>query len=738
MEFASFTHPFERAALVPRVKASGARTILKLTSDELAQIYQAVGRDLTWAELGIFSAMWSEHCSYKSSRVHLGRLPSEGPHVVHGPGENAGIVEFDGDLCVAFKMESHNHPSFLEPYQGAATGVGGILRDVFCMGARPIALANCLRFGARDHPKTEWLVDGVVRGIGDYGNCVGVPTVAGNTDFADGYDGNILVNAMAVGLVQKKDIFTGHASGVGNLIVYVGSATGRDGVNGATMASDTFGHNPAGESRSAVQVGDPFCEKRLLEATLESLSERLVIGLQDMGAAGLTSSLVEMAERAGSGIQVDLDQVPKRCAGLSAYELMLSESQERMVMVCTSDQWPKLSKVLDKWDLESAIIGRVTDRERFEAVYQGRLEIDLPLGPLTCDVPRLSRPMSSERSSVPSELSSPVADGASHLSARAAEHAIDARPIYEQYDRHVQARTVLDSSHGGAAVLEIREGSIRRGLSISTAGCQRYCEVSPFAGAALTVARAARSLHSVGSTLLGVTDCLNFGSPEDPAVMKSFSLAIDGIAEACRQLGVPVVSGNVSLYNETAGSSIPPTPMIGMIGKVQDVSFCRPAVLQPRASTVWLIEALNSRCIGWGGIGVPSVSSGSDLPEIDWQAEKEGAELVRLLLASEAVVAIRDVGSYGVIGTCLKMALASDCGFELEGLGSSEQAWADRTAAYVVQSEPAKDSTVRDFLGQCHHVRGRPIGEVRLDGSFVVDGEKQEGAPLQELFHRFP
>lgn len=634
----------------------------KISEDEYTRVIEIMGRTPTFAELGVFSSMWSEHCSYKSSRVHLKRFPTSGDQVVVPPGENAGVVRLSGKLCVAFKMESHNHPSYIEPYQGAATGVGGILRDVFCMGSRPIANLNCLRFGERSHERTPYLFSNVVKGIGDYGNCVGIPTVGGNISFDKTYNGNCLVNAMTVGLIHEDQIFKGFASGIGNLVVYVGSATGRDGIHGATMASDSFDTQQQGE-RSTVQVGDPFTEKLLLEATLEVLEKGLVVGLQDMGAAGLTSSSFEMAERAGSGLYLDLDKVPFRAQNLSAYELMLSESQERMLMVIEPNNWEAIAEVFEKWQLAYAVIGMVTDSKRVQATYQGKLEIDIPVGPITDNAPRYERPMAPSpirRQFFDAELEQSLSQkNIAELLEKVLRDSGDKSPVFRQYDHHIGTKTIFGPDSGGAAVLWTRSPWQAKedehvGIAISTACNERLCGQSAFQGAAHAVLKSARQIAAAGGQPLGATDCLNFGNPEDPRIMRQFSDAVDGISLACNELNTPIVSGNVSLYNETDGKSILPTPMIGMVGRVKDMESSRPAILSRPATLFWLkthephwAGSLVAKVLGYDETQLLSIS------EVDWEIER-GA--IQVLNSSQAqFFAARDIGESGLAATIIKL-----------------------------------------------------------------------------------
>ncbi len=545
-----------------------------LSPDEFQRIHTILGRAPSYTELGIFSVMWSEHCSYKSSRIHLGGLPTSGPRVIQGPGENAGVIDIGDGQAIVFKMESHNHPSFIEPFQGAATGVGGILRDVFTMGARPIAVLDSLRFGRPDHPKTRHLLTGVVAGIAGYGNAFGVPTVGGEIAFDESYDGNILVNAMAVGLCRTDKIFLGKAAGVGNPVLYFGAKTGRDGIHGATMASAEF-DDQSEKKRPTVQVGDPFTEKLLLEACLELMASDCLVGIQDMGAAGLTSSSVEMAARAGNGIELDLTVVPRRETGMTAYELMLSESQERMLAVVVDGREQEALDIFAKWDLDAAVIGRVTDTGRVVVKDQGQTLADLPAGPLAEGL-RYERPYRR-----PANLETrwaldlktlPQPDLADSLRRLLASPNIASKEwVFRQYDHMVRLGTVLRPGAADAAVIRILDGAVdpaeAKGVALATDCNSRFCWLDPYEGAKLAVAECYRNLSTVGAEPLATTDCLNFGSPEQPEEgMWQLVEAIRGLGDACRALATPIVSGNVSLYNETDGRSIKPTPTVGMVG----------------------------------------------------------------------------------------------------------------------------------------------------------------------------
>ena len=544
-----------------------------LSPEEHQKIVKTLGREPNYTELGVFSVMWSEHCSYKSSRQYLKLLPTEGPQVLQGPGENAGVVEIGDGLAVAFKMESHNHPSFIEPYQGAATGVGGILRDIFTMGARPIASLNSLRFGSIDHPRTRYLLCGVVAGIGGYGNCVGVPTVGGEVYFDECYNANILVNAFTLGIARKKRIFTGVAKGVGNPVMYVGSKTGRDGIHGATMASESFSEERE-QRRPTVQVGDPFTEKLLLEACLELMEEDCVVGIQDMGAAGLTSSSAEMAGRGGTGVELDLSRVPLREEGMTPYEILLSESQERMLLVAKKGTEDEIKRIFDKWDLDAVVVGKVTDDQQFRALFDGVEVASIPVNSLTKEAPVYQRPAARpanhdevQRLDL-STLKEPTDLGETLKLLLGSPNIASKEWVYRQYDHFVRSNTVVAP---GADAAVIRVKGTEKGLALTVDGNSRYCYLDPYVGGALAVAEAARNLACVGARPLGLTDCLNFGSPENPEVMWQFAEVVRGMRDACIALKVPVVSGNVSFYNETDGTPIYPTPTVAMVGLLPKV-----------------------------------------------------------------------------------------------------------------------------------------------------------------------
>jgi phosphoribosylformylglycinamidine synthase len=635
-----------------------------LKPDEWKRLCDRLGREPTWTELGIVSVMWSEHCSYKSSRVHLKNLPTEGPRVIQGPGENAGVVDIGDGQAVVFKMESHNHPSFIEPYQGAATGVGGICRDVFTMGARPIALADCLRFGRPDHPKTPYLVGGVVAGIGGYGNSFGVPNVAGDVQFDPSYDGNILVNAFCLGLARADRIFKGTASGVGNPVLYVGAKTGRDGIHGATMASAEFDEHSESK-RPAVQVGDPFMEKLLLEACLELMESDALVGIQDMGAAGLTSSSVEMAARAGAGIEIDLEKVPQRETGMTPYEICLSESQERMLLVVHRGRGAEALAIFEKWDLDAAVIGRVTDSGRVVMKMNGALHADLPAD-LLAEGLKYDRPKRRPRYLAETEsfqvrsIADPAeAEVPSILESVLSSPSVASKEwVWRQYDHNVRHGTVVRPGAAGAGVVRVLvPGSDRaKGVAI-TAGClQRMVYLAPYEGSRLCVAEAYANLVSVGATPLAVTDCLNFGNPEKPEIMWQFAESVRGLGDACRELETPIVSGNVSLYNETDGQAVKPTPMIAMVGLLADAARTAAAGFRRAGDLVAVISPAGA---GLGGSLAGSeylarlhgLVAGVPAP-LDAARARPVFDAVRALVEAGLVSSATD-GSDGGLLTCL-------------------------------------------------------------------------------------
>ncbi|MGB0695996.1 MAG: phosphoribosylformylglycinamidine synthase subunit PurL [Rhodospirillaceae bacterium] len=711
-----------------------------LSAEEFDLILEIMGRTPNLVELGIFSVMWSEHCSYKSSKKWLKTLPTEAPWVIQGPGENAGVVDLgDGETAI-FKMESHNHPSFIEPYQGAATGVGGILRDVFTMGARPIANLNALRFGDPSHEKTRHLVSGVVSGIGGYGNCVGVPTVGGEVNFHEGYNGNILVNAMTVGVAPVDRIFYSKASGIGNPVVYVGSKTGRDGIHGATMASAEFSEDSESK-RPTVQVGDPFTEKLLIEACLELMGTDAIVAIQDMGAAGLTSSSFEMASKGGMGVDLALDKVPMREEGMTPYEIMLSESQERMLLVLKPGHEDEARAIIEKWELDFAIIGTLTDTGRMVLTWHGEVAADLPIDPLAEASPEYDRPW------VPTPASAPI-DPASLpavpwdealLTLLACPDLCSRRWIWEQYDHLVRGETTIGPG-GDAAVValvdEAHPGKRRtKGLAVSVDCTPRYVYADPVEGAKQAVAECWRNLTAVGATPLAITDNMNFGNPEKPEIMGQFVGACQGMAEACTALAFPVVSGNVSLYNETEGKAIPPTPAIGGVGVVADVhAVVGTGFTQPREAILvlggpaeqvgsWLGRSLYLREVAGQEAGPP--------PPVDLAAEKATGDLVRDLIAEGKLSCCHDVSDGGLLVAVAEMAMAGGLGCQL-GFAREPTAamlFGEDQGRYVV-TVPPKDIYA---LAQRAKKAGVAVHEIGLTGGPGIAINGKTGPALGPL-----
>ncbi len=621
-----------------------------ISTDEYARIKQILGREPNYLELGIFSVMWSEHCSYKSSRVHLSKFPTSGPRVVQGPGENAGVIDIGNGWLAAFKMESHNHPSYIEPYQGAATGVGGILRDIFTMGARPIACMDSLRFGAIDAPRMKYLVDGVVRGIAGYGNCIGIPTVGGETSFHASYDGNILVNAFALGIAREGKLFLGTASGVGNPVIYVGSKTGRDGIHGATMASAEFDATSE-EKRPTVQVGDPFTEKLLLEACMELFETDAIVGIQDMGAAGLTSSSFEMAGRAGTGIRMDLDRVPMRESGMTPYEIMLSESQERMLIVSKKGREQEVIDIFRKWDLDVAVIGEVTDSGYVRIFWHGELAAEIPVEPISTEAPKYNRPIARGTyldKVMPALDRKPVDDHdltPDLCRLLASPNLCSKHWIWEQYDTTVRTNTLARPERADAAVVRVKGSG--RALAISSDVNPVYCYLDPYEGGKQAVAEAARNVACAGGRPAAITDCLNFGSPEKPEVMWQFTECIRGLSDACVALDSPVVSGNVSFYNDTEGESIYPTPSVGMVGIVNDESYWCGLSFREEGDAVILLGESRDELGGseWAQAHHPMELASP--PRVNLERERALIELLLELHASRLVLSAHDVGNGG-------------------------------------------------------------------------------------------
>jgi phosphoribosylformylglycinamidine synthase len=633
------------------------------TPEEYEEVKRHLGREPNLVELGVFSVMWSEHCSYKSSRVHLKGLPTAGPRVLQGPGENAGVVDVGDGLAVAFKMESHNHPSYIEPYQGAATGVGGILRDVFTMGARPVASLNSLRFGDPAHPRTAYLLEGVVAGIAGYGNCIGVPTVGGEVGFHPSYNGNCLVNAFTAGVLPADKIFRGKAAGVGNPVMYIGAKTGRDGIHGATMASAEFDASTE-EKRPTVQVGDPFLEKLLLEACLELFRTDAVVGIQDMGAAGLTSSSVEMAGRAGNGLDLYIDLVPRREEGMTPYEVLLSESQERMLLVAARGREGEIRRICQKWDLDVAEVGIVTGSGRWRVVSGERVVADLPVGPLTEGAPRYRRP-TRPHPALPAlhafdarGLPEPSDLGRVLLDLLARPSIASKAWVYQQYDHMVRLVGAVRPG-GDAAVVRLATGEeahARKGLAFSVAANGRLCFLDPHLGAMHAVAECARNISCVGGEPLAVTDCLNFGNPEKPEIMWQFAEAVRGLSEACLALGTPVVSGNVSFYNETEGQAIVPTPTVAMLGLVEPVERTCGSAFQQPGDVIAVVGAFRGEVGGSEYLAAVHGKEAGRPPALDLALEKAVQATVRRAVRERLLSSAHDCSDGG-----LAVALAECC-----------------------------------------------------------------------------
>ncbi len=637
-----------------------------LKLDEFEKIVEGLGREPNLTELGIFSAMWNEHCSYKSSKFWLKKLPTSGERVVQGPGENAGVIDIDdGDVAV-FKMESHNHPSFLEPYQGAATGVGGILRDVFTMGARPVANLNALRFGEPNHPKTKHLLSGVVSGIGGYGNCIGVPTVGGEVNFHPSYNGNILVNAMTVGIAKKDKIFYSAAAGVGNPVVYVGSKTGRDGIHGATMASAEFDEDSE-DKKPTVQVGDPFTEKLLLEACLELMKEEAIIAIQDMGAAGLTSSSIEMASKGDVGLEIDLSKVPMRAKNMSAYELMLSESQERMLMVLDPSKEEMARDIFKKWDLEFEVIGKVTDTKRLILMKSGKEVASIPINILVEDAPEYQRDYIVEEPSPIKEYKPEDFDQNSilnDLNTMIMHPDLSSRKwIWEQYDHMVMADTVVRPGSDAAVV---RVHGTNKGLAMSTDCSPVYCKHNPYEGGKHAVVETWRNIIASGALPIAITDCMNFGNPEKPEIMGQFVECIRGMGDACSKLNYPVVSGNVSLYNETNGEGIYPTPAIGGVGLIKDLSNVKTLSLKEDGNFLCVVGKTANHLGTSKYISIIQSKEEGGTPEINLDTELRNGNFVMDAIKQKLITSAHDVGEGGILVAISEMCMSGNLGITIE------------------------------------------------------------------------
>jgi phosphoribosylformylglycinamidine synthase II len=708
----------------------------KLSREDYEHIKQILGREPNMVEIGIFSAMWSEHCSYKSSKKYLNGFPTEAPWVIQGPGENAGVIDIGGGMAAVFKMESHNHPSYIEPFQGAATGVGGILRDIFTMGARPVANLNSLRFGDIDgEGETEryqrHLVRGVVEGIGSYGNCMGVPTIGGEMSFESCYNGNILVNAFSLGLAKADEIFYGKAEGVGNPVIYVGSKTGRDGLGGAVMSSDSFTEESK-KLRPTVQVGDPFTEKLLLEACLELFKTDYVVGIQDMGAAGLTSSSFEMAGRSGSGMIMHLDKVPAREEGMTPYEFMLSESQERMLICARKGTEDKIMEIFEKWDLDCAVIGEVTDTGRMELFWYGEKVADVPVDPVSEEAPVLDRP--TKRPAYLEEIAGVTIDDFERVDNQeafeklvASEEVVDKAWVYEQYDSMVQTNTEKHPGSLDASVIRVKETGVA--LAMSSDCNPRYCYIDPFKGAALAVLESGRNVAMSGAKPLAITDCLNFGNPENPEVMWQFAQACEGIKEACAEMQTPVVSGNVSLYNETNGVSVYPTPDIAMVGVNESEYRVLPSFFQKEGNSLVLVGETRGEFGGSLYMKELCGAIAGNLADIDYAAEARLWQLVIEANRQGLLHATKDLNVGGLAIAVAKMAARSGKGAEVKvDLPDSRWIFDETQSRALLEVEPEK---LQDLarLAMDLGLRIQPVGTV--GGAEVKVNEVS--MPLEEL-----
>jgi phosphoribosylformylglycinamidine synthase len=734
-----------------------------VTAEEYARIQKILGRDPNITELGIFSVMWSEHCSYKSSKVHLKRLPTRGKLVVQGPGENAGVVDIGDGLVAAFKIESHNHPSYVEPFQGATTGVGGILRDIFTMGARPIAVLDSLRFGEitpnkntspEDAAKNRRILDGVIRGVGHYGNCFGVPTVGGEVGFEPCYSQNPLVNALALGIARKEEIFLAKAKGIGNPVIYVGAKTGRDGIHGASLLASAEFTEESQQKRPNVQVGDPFVEKLLLEACLEAMRTGAVVAIQDMGAAGLTCSTMEMASRGGTGIEIDLAKVPQRETGMTPYEIMLSESQERMLLVAEKGREREVLDVFKKWGLDAVVVGTVTEGGLAVIKNHGSVAAQIPAHPLAEEGPVYNRPLAAPAPRVESEkdwfqFAAAKTNLTENFKKLLASPAIASkRWITEQYDTSVRTNTLAGPGASDAAVVRVKESEkngVMRGLALATDGNGRWCQLNPKVGAMHAVAEAARNVATSGARPIAATNCLNFGSPEKPEVMWQFSQAIDGIKEASNALGTPITGGNVSFYNETLGKSIYPTPIIGILGILDDATKTLKVAFRNMDDAILLLDGANSNALASTqefssseySKTISSIVAGEP-PAIDLEAEKRLIDYLVALASAGTVESAHDISDGG-----LAVTLAESC-FAANGLGASvslgekepaEYAlYGERGARCIVSVSPANLAAVLATARQ-YGVGARELGKVTRDAALRIEiqGYAAIDSPLDEL-----
>jgi phosphoribosylformylglycinamidine synthase len=738
-----------------------------LTSDEYARVRKILGRDPNITELGIFSVMWSEHCSYKSSKVHLKRLPTRGKLVVQGPGENAGVVDIGDGLVAAFKIESHNHPSYVEPFQGATTGVGGILRDIFTMGARPIAVLDSLRFGeivasettsAEQAAKNRRILDGVIRGVANYGNCFGVPTIGGEVCFEPCYSQNPLVNALALGIARKEEIFLAKAKGIGNPVIYVGAKTGRDGIHGASLLASAEFTEESKQKRPNVQVGDPFMEKLLLEACIEAMHTGAVVAIQDMGAAGLTCSTMEMASRGGTGIEIDLAKVPQRESGMTPYEIMLSESQERMLLVAEKSREREVLDVFKKWGLDAVVVGTVTDSGIARVSHHGHLAAEIPAHPLAEEGPIYQRPIAQPplRRETAADWFAFAADETNfteNFKTLLASPAIASkRWITEQYDTMVRTNTLAGPGASDAAVIRIKDpetGEVKRALALSTDGNGRWCQLNPRLGAMHAVAEASRNVACSGARPIAATNCLNFGNPEKPEVMWQFSEAIDGLTVACNELGTPITGGNVSFYNETLGKSIYPTPVIGILGTIDDVSHVLKTAFRQAGDAIVLLDGLLSAPQPAANLAQEFSSSeysktiaaivAGEPPAIDIAAEKRLQQFLQILATEQLVQSAHDISDGGLAVTLAESCFASfglSANVELEESGAAIEhtLFHERGARAIVSVKPSLLARVLDSARQ-YGVTTQQIGQVIGDRDFRIQskGSAVIDSPLDAL-----
>jgi phosphoribosylformylglycinamidine synthase len=697
----------------------------KLSLAEYDDIKRILGREPNLLEIGIFSAMWSEHCSYKSSKKYLSGFPTKAPWVIQGPGENAGVIDIGDGMAAVFKMESHNHPSFIEPYQGAATGVGGILRDVFTMGARPIANMNSLRFGnVENHDESakyqRHLVRGVVAGIGDYGNCMGVPTVGGETSFDECYDGNILVNAFSLGVCKAKDIFLGIAEGVGNPVIYVGSKTGRDGLGGAVMSSDSFTEESK-SLRPTVQVGDPFTEKLLLEACLELFQHDYIVGIQDMGAAGLTSSSFEMAGKTGSGMKMYLDQVPAREEGMVPYDFMLSESQERMLICAKAGYEKQIIEIFEKWELDAAVIGEVTDTGNMELFWHGELAGCVPVQPVSEEAPVLDRPI--KRPAYIDEIKDLSIDDFPKVDNQTAYEkllsnieVVDKAWIYEQYDSMVGTNTIQHPGKLDASVIRVKENGV--GLTLSSDCNPRYCYIDPVKGAAQAVAESGRNCATKGSRPLAITDCLNFGNPEKPETMWQFAEACEGIKIACKALQTPVVSGNVSLYNETNDIGVYPTPSLVMVGKIDDPNKAAKSYFQQKGNALYIVGETASEFGGSLYIKALHGHVVGSVPKLDMNTELKLWDFLEEAANDQIMAACKDISAGGIAIAATKMAAVSSLGATIKvSLQDSRDIFSESQSRVMLEVTPENEESIKSMAKKY----GLPIEKAGSVGGESID-----------------